>query len=129
MRTCISVTSTFIAGHRLPRDLSVKCSNIHGHNYRVKVMVCRDGEHPWVMDLDKLYEILNNISKDLDHAYILAQNQDEVPNARNVRLPIQVVSAEELARWFMKTLKELGINGVTQVEVCETDNYCAVVEL
>ncbi len=128
MRTCISVSSTFIAGHRLPRELSTKCSNIHGHNYRVRVKVCRDGETPWVMDLDKLYEILNNISRDLDHAYILAQDQEEVPNAKNVRLPIKIASAEELARWFMDMFENHGIKGVIYVEVCETDNYCASIE-
>ncbi len=128
MRTCISVSSTFIAGHRLPRELSAKCSNIHGHNYRVRVKVCRDGETPWVMDLDKLYEMLDNISRDLDHAYILAQDQEEVPNAKNVRLPIKIASAEELARWFMDMFEKHGIEGVIYVEVCETDNYCASIE-
>ncbi|MDT7888981.1 MAG: 6-carboxytetrahydropterin synthase [Desulfurococcales archaeon] len=125
MRTCISVRTSFIAGHRVPEALSAKCSKIHGHNYAVKVRVCRDGEIPWVMDLDELHKAVEKLLEPLDHSYILAENQEEIVGAKNIRLPIKIASAEEISRWIYESLIKIGIKGVAEVEVCETSDYCA----
>lgn len=125
LRSCISVRSRFISGHKIPENLSQKCSKIHGHNYLVKVRVCVDGGSPWVMDLDELYRAVNSLLEPLDHAYILSEDQEEVAGARNIRLPIKIASAEEISRWIYESLRGIGIVGVSEVEVCETDDYCA----
>lgn len=125
MKTCISVRTRFIAGHKVPEDLSEKCSKIHGHNYLVRVRVCRGGETPWVMDLDELNNKVEKLLNPLDHSYILAEGQEEIEGARNIRLPIRIASAEELSRWIYRSLRDMGIEGVAEVEVCETEDYCA----
>jgi 6-pyruvoyltetrahydropterin/6-carboxytetrahydropterin synthase len=125
MRTCISVRAFFIAGHRVPESLSSKCSKIHGHNYMVRVRVCREGGIPWVMDLDELYRAVEKLLEPLDHSYILAEGQEEIEGAKNVRLPIKIASAEELSRWIYESLAKMGIERVAEVEVCETESYCA----
>lgn len=125
LRTCISVRSRFIAGHRIPENLSRKCSNIHGHNYLVKVKICANGASPWVMDLDDLGKAVNKLLEPLDHSYILSEDQVEVSGARNVRLPIRIASAEEISRWIYESLRNMGIKGISEVEVCETEDYCA----
>jgi len=125
MRTCISVRASFIAGHRIPEELSSRCSKVHGHNYAVRVKVCRRGASPWVMDLDELYRAVEKLLEPLDHSYILAEGQEDVAGAKNVRLPIRIASAEEISRWIYASLAEMGVEGVSEVEVCETEDYCA----
>ncbi|PWV36957.1 MAG: hypothetical protein DJ555_04585 [Desulfurococcaceae archaeon] len=125
LRTCISVKSRFIAGHRVPENLSQKCSKIHGHNYLVRVKVCVDGSTPWVMDLDELSKAVNTLLEPLDHSYILSEGQEDIAGAKNVRLPIKIASAEELSRWIYESLENMGIKGLSEVEVCETEDYCA----
>lgn len=126
-RTCVSVRSGFVAGHSVPEGLSRRCSRVHGHNYSVRVRACSEGPSPWVVDMDQLERALREILEPLDHAYILARGQEEVPGARNVRLPIEMASAEELARWVFEALRESGIRA-SEVEVCETEDLCATFE-
>jgi 6-pyruvoyltetrahydropterin/6-carboxytetrahydropterin synthase len=87
----VAVEHTFAAAHAL-RGYRGKCENLHGHNYRVQVVI--EGERlnsiGLLYDFKDLKRILREISDRLDHF-----NLNELP-------PFEAVnpSAENLARYF-----------------------------
>lgn len=93
---------TFSAAHRVWNDPG-KCSRIHGHNYRVHVIVTTVGldEQGFTVPLDAVKEIVDA----LDHRLILARD-DAIEIAADfgvedwiVRVP-GVPSTEFLAQWI-----------------------------
>jgi 6-pyruvoyltetrahydropterin/6-carboxytetrahydropterin synthase len=71
-----SVTKTFhfCAAHRL-HDYEGKCSNIHGHNYKVEVSLeSIELEKGMVVDFGEMTKTIGNwIDVNLDHAFIICQ--------------------------------------------------------
>ena len=71
-------------GHRLPEHFG-KCKNIHGHSY--KMMVELDGDvndNGMVMDYYDLKKIVNPIVENLDHAFMVYE-QDELKCLSSLR--------------------------------------------
>jgi 6-pyruvoyl-tetrahydropterin synthase len=54
------VEESFPAAHYTNPLLS-PAGTLHGHNWKVKVTVCKEGKSGWVMDAVKLREKLNEI--------------------------------------------------------------------
>jgi len=67
----LSVTDTFSAAHRLCGYLGA-CSNLHGHNWKVRVGLKTDklDEIGMAMDFGIIKSILQSILDELDHAYL-----------------------------------------------------------
>ena len=115
----ISVEYTFAAGHAL-RGYKGKCENVHGHNYRVQVMV--NGEQldstGLLMDFVDLRRGIKGLVERLDHRFL------------NDLAPFEKVnpSAENLAKYFSDELepqvRERGLQ-VQAVTVWETDTTSA----
>ncbi|MBZ5672173.1 MAG: 6-carboxytetrahydropterin synthase QueD [Acidobacteriia bacterium] len=115
----ISVEYTFAAGHAL-RGYKGKCENVHGHNYRVQVMV--NGEQldstGLLMDFVDLRRGIKGLVERLDHRFL------------NDLAPFDKVnpSAENLAKYFSDELepqvRERGLQ-VQAVTVWETDTTSA----
>ena len=115
----ISVEYTFAAGHAL-RGYKGKCENVHGHNYRVQVMV--NGEQldstGLLMDFVDLRRGIKGLVELLDHRFL------------NDLAPFDKVnpSAENLAKYFSDELepqvRERGLQ-VQAVTVWETDTTSA----
>jgi 6-pyruvoyltetrahydropterin/6-carboxytetrahydropterin synthase len=115
----ISVEYTFAAGHAL-RGYKGKCENVHGHNYRVQVMV--RGEQldstGLLMDFVDLRKGIKGLVERLDHRFL------------NDLAPFDKVnpSAENLAKYFSDELeaqvRERGLR-VQAVTVWETDTTSA----
>ena len=114
-----------------------RCEALHGHNYDVLVEV--EGEltaDSWVVDFSALKEMTRALCRELDHKFLL-QRESKVlqmdegmsnwkvrflergwvfPKSDVVALPIDNTTAERLAEWFGRRLRdELAARGATNV--------------
>lgn len=99
----------FDAAHYLPKvPVGHKCRNMHGHTYKVKVMVegaiNQDG---WVQDFGDIKKFTEPIRKLLDHNVL-----NEIEGLENP-------TAEILAVWIWEKLIK-GLPGLARIEVKET---------
>ena len=105
----VSVEHTFAAGHAL-RNYRGKCENVHGHNYRVQVLVRGEklDQTGMLADFVVLKKLLRDISERLDHVFL---NDIE---------PFITVNptAENMAVYFCEKMQE-GLSMENPVEVAE----------
>jgi 6-pyruvoyltetrahydropterin/6-carboxytetrahydropterin synthase len=117
----VSVEHTFAAGHAL-RNYRGKCENVHGHNYKVQVLVRgeRLDEIGMLADFTVLKKLLRDISEPLDHVFI-----NDVEPFRELN-----PTAENLALYICEKMQEgLKLGNpveVAEVKVWETDIQFAV---
>ena len=103
---------SFEAAHRLPFVTeNHKCSNLHGHSFRVKV--CLDGtlnEMGWVMDFSELKIICSPHINLLDHSYL-----NEIKGLENP-------TSENIAIWLWDRLKDAlpQLYSITVMETCNS---------
>ena len=112
----VSVEHTFAAGHAL-RNYKGKCENVHGHNYRIQVVV-RGAELDatgMLADFVELKRLLRDICEPMDHVFL---NDMEPFIKLNP-------SAENMARYICERLqsemKQSNPVEVAEVKVWETD--------
>lgn len=144
----------FSCGHFITFN-GTECERLHGHNYRVAVEV--EGpldENRYVFDFIALRDRTQEIVGELDHHMLLATNNPLLPveaDARQVRvrfrdkewsfpredcvlLPIENTTAELLAKWIGRRLKDVlerrynFTPQILSVEVEENTGQFAVVE-
>jgi 6-pyruvoyltetrahydropterin/6-carboxytetrahydropterin synthase len=113
------VRDSFAAAHRL-ENYHGKCEYLHGHTFKVEVLVEGDQikEGGMLLDFTILKGHLHSILEDLDHKYI-----NEIPFFRE-----RTSSSEYLALYIHSRLKDqIKENGVTvaEVRVWESDNTYA----
>lgn len=67
----LMVTGRFAAAHSL-RNFNGRCEALHGHNWRVEVVVRGDilDEAGLVMDFGELKAAMNKVLDELDHKYL-----------------------------------------------------------
>lgn len=113
----VAVEHTFAAGHAL-REYRGKCENVHGHNYRVQVVV--RGEKldsiGMLADFVHLKKVLRETCEPMDHVFL-----NEMPPFDKVN-----PTAENMALYIGEKLQAaLAGNSnpveVTEVKVWETD--------
>jgi 6-pyruvoyltetrahydropterin/6-carboxytetrahydropterin synthase len=117
----VSVDETFSAGHAL-RGYKGKCENVHGHNYKVRIIL----EGPGLDSIGLLYDfthlkrVIRGIVAGVDHKFLNDQAPFDVINP----------SAENLAKFFYdETSRQM--NGMPQgariarVTIWETDTTSA----
>lgn len=101
---------TFEAAHRLPTvPEGHKCRRLHGHSFRVRVVVegpCGEASG-WVQDFADLKEAFQPLHERLDHHYL-----NEIPGLENP-------TSENLAVWIWERL-EPRLPLLSRVEVRET---------
>ncbi len=123
----VSVEETFAAGHAL-RNYHGKCENVHGHNYRVRVVI--EGEEldaaGLLVDFSELKRIVRGIIERLDHTFL-----NDVPPFDKLN-----PSAENMARYFYQQISGDFHGGVRQspirvaeVKIWETDTATATYRL
>ncbi|UCD15424.1 MAG: 6-carboxytetrahydropterin synthase QueD [Candidatus Omnitrophota bacterium] len=116
----IKTISYFSAAHSL-RDYKGKCECLHGHNWKVEVLVSSPHLNPagMVMDFGELRKVVGDILEELDHKYL---NDLDYFKEKNP-------SSEEIARHIFEKLKgkisERNCR-LTEVRVWETQNSCAI---
>lgn len=117
-----------------------KCSNIHGHRWRVEVTVKnaflqRNGQQKgMIMDFADLKRALGVIADHYDHSLIYEKNTLKADTMeclkrdgfRLVEVPFRP-TAENLARHFFMIIRERGYRP-HNVTVFETPNNCAMYE-
>ncbi len=116
----LSVTDTFSAAHRLC-GYQGACSNLHGHNWTVRVSLEADTLDGigMAMDFGVIKASLGKILEELDHAYL-----NDLPACQKCN-----PTSEHLARYIFERLeKELGGSParVCAVEICESDRSSVV---
>jgi len=124
------------AGHRVARHES-KCSNLHGHRYRLTVNVAgpvktdNSPEHGMVIDFSRIKTALMVIHDQWDHRFLVG---DDDPIAHDLRaLPGTIVlpfqpTAENLAAEAARQLSDLlAPLHVVSVEIQETTSCTAKV--
>jgi 6-pyruvoyltetrahydropterin/6-carboxytetrahydropterin synthase len=117
----ISVDTTFAAAHNL-RDYYGKCEDLHGHNYKVRVIV----EGPELDSTGLLYDfvhlkkVIDGIIRSLDHKYLneLVPFDTLNPSAENIARHIY----DETAKQLLKSSNAARVSGVT---IWETDTSAA----
>lgn len=117
----IKVISNFSAAHFL-RDYKGKCENLHGHNWKVEVVIssAQLDSLGMVMDFGKFKEIVKDILEGLDHKCL--NDLDSFGEGQNP-------SSEIIAKYIYAKVKEKILDkgcGLEEVRVWETDNSCAI---
>ena len=119
----VSVEYTFAAGHAL-RGYKGKCENVHGHNYKVQVIVsgAKLNSIGLLIDFVDLRGSIKAIVERLDHRFLNDLSPFDKLNP----------SAENLAKYFSDELdpkiREQGLR-VRSVTVWETDSTSATFRL
>jgi len=116
----IKIVSSFSAAHFL-RGYKGKCENLHGHNWKVEVIICRKklDSLGMVMDFSDLKKITLQALGELDHANLNDLRHFKQHNP----------SSEEIAGYIFANLKKIiADNGcrLEEVRVWETDTSCAI---
>lgn len=101
---------TFEAAHLLPNvPEGHKCRRLHGHSYRVRVVVGGDPDPSlgWIVDFADIAAACEPIRKRLDHYYL-----NEIEGLENP-------TSEMLAKWIWDRLQPV-LPGLSRLEVSET---------
>lgn len=120
----------FVAGHFLPSI--EKCSRLHGHNYALLIEIEGEpGKDGIIIDFIKVKDAAHSIVREIDHKMLLPSGGDSMKVTRSGEqfsvqfneksysfpatdvtiLPIENISAENLATYFAGRLSESGIFG------------------
>lgn len=115
----IKIISDFAAAHNL-RNFRGKCENLHGHNWKVEVVVRgrRLDESGVVVDFGELKRATREILAEVDHQYL-----NDIPFFRD-RNP----SSENIARFLFDRLAErLNVEDrwIYSVSAWESSDACA----
>ncbi|HLH41219.1 MAG TPA: 6-carboxytetrahydropterin synthase QueD [Bryobacteraceae bacterium] len=112
----VAVEQTFAAGHAL-RNYKGKCENVHGHNFRVQVVIEgeRLDETGLLVDFIDVRDAMRSIIDRLDHVFLndIAPFDVKNPSAENI--------AEYFYREISQTLKSAVPVRIREVKVWETD--------
>ena len=112
MKMELRKTFQFEAAHLLPRlPKSHKCRRLHGHSFKVDVVVAGDCDPKlgWLMDYADVAATFNPIWEKLDHRYL--------NDIRGLENP----TSENLAVWIWDRLKPR-LPLLTEIVVAETCN-------
>jgi 6-pyruvoyltetrahydropterin/6-carboxytetrahydropterin synthase len=112
----VSVEQTFAAGHAL-RNYKGKCENVHGHNFKVQVVIEGEklDEAGLLVDFIDVKSAMRTIIERLDHVFL---NDIEPFTVKNP-------SAENIAEYFFTEMtRSLSTSvpiRVREVKIWETD--------
>ena len=115
----LKIITQFAAAHRL-RNFKGKCEQLHGHNWKVEVLVRADrlDSTGLVRDFGEIKAITHEVLTGLDHQYL----NELVP------FDVENPSSENIARILFGRLSGL-LNDdrvrVSQVSIWESDSACA----
>ena len=111
-----------------------KCSNIHGHRYKLIVSVKSETLHQegqlrgMVDDFGNIKARLKEIEDLYDHKLVIEDNEDGRLVAQKLSEVPYRPTAEEMSRDIFYKLKDMGLN-VSEVELFETPtNSCTYSE-
>lgn len=103
----LTVTSQFSGAHRL-RNYKGKCEKLHGHNWKVEVVVSGEPDNSgMVVDFGILKKALENVLSKLDHSYLndIGYFKKFNPSCENTAVYIFSKMKKELAEYNVKLKK------------------------
>ena len=115
----LTIHTSFAAAHKLI-NYQGDCENLHGHNWKVEVMVSAKDLNPAGLGIDfkVLKKETNRILDELDHKYL-----NEIPPFIE-----ESPSSENIARCLFEKLRETLDSenvAVEKITVWESDHACA----
>ncbi len=115
----LKIEDAFAAAHKL-REYQGQCENLHGHNWKVEVVVRADrlNDIGLAVDFKELKDATTAVLDQLDHTYL-----NELPAFCE-----QNPSSELLAKYIFEQVQDrVGREGlwVHRVTAWESDNACA----
>jgi 6-pyruvoyltetrahydropterin/6-carboxytetrahydropterin synthase len=117
----VSVEETFAAAHNL-REYEGKCEDLHGHNYKVRVVLAgKELDSVGLLyDFVHLKEIVRVVIQSLDHKYLneLPPFDKLNPSAENLALHIYNQASKQLR-------KAPNGAGIASITVWETETTAA----
>ena len=134
MKYIITKEFTFEAAHRLIRNYEGKCSNNHGHSYRVKLYLAGDAldEKDMLLDFNETKELRHWIDNNLDHTTILWEEDPMVEMMMRFENRLVVTNknptSEHIAELILAQAQRLFENSSVKVhcvEVSETSTSSA----
>jgi 6-pyruvoyltetrahydropterin/6-carboxytetrahydropterin synthase len=124
-------------GHRLKFHQG-KCINLHGHSYKMMVEFTGDvDENGMVLDYYDVKEIVAPLVEELDHGFLVYENDTELQemlkklNSKHTVVKFES-TAENLCKYFLEKIAERELPGninKISVKVFETENTYAEEEL
>ena len=115
----LKVTTDFAAAHQL-RNFRGECEKLHGHNWRIEVIVSGDrlNQAGLLIDFKDVKTAAKKILEELDHSYLndLPQFKNENPSSENIAAYLFKRLSSELNKSHLK---------VTKVTAWESDSACA----
>ena len=131
--------ASFDAAHFL-KDYEGRCSNLHGHRWRVTAEICGEAlscepqTRGMLVDFGDLKSALKMICDELDHSLIYEEGSLRAATLEALReegfllneLPFRP-TAENLARYIYRRMADEGF-AMRRVEVFETPANCAAYE-
>lgn len=130
---CVKTEESFDSAHFLA-GYDGKCSNIHGHRWRVVIEVAKENlnEGGMVIDFTDLKKELKEFVDNLDHSLIIEKNSLRYVTFKALAEDgFKIVevdfrpTAENFAKYFFDEFKNKGYC-MKSVEVYETPKNCAV---
>ena len=126
----VKIISRFSAAHSL-RNYKGKCEALHGHNWRVEVLVSslKLNSSGMVIDFIDLKKITSNALEELDHHHLNELDYFSAKGGSASGGKGHNPSSEEIAKYIFNKLKdEITAKGckLEKVRVWETDTSCAV---
>ena len=83
----LKVITQFAAAHKL-RDFKGKCERLHGHNWRIEVILTGEklNNAGLLIDFKEVKEATDGILEKLDHSFLneLPQYKDQNPSSENI---------------------------------------------
>ena len=114
----LKIITDFAAAHRL-RNFRGNCEKLHGHNWKVEVILSGDklNEAGLLIDFREVKEATDGILKELDHSFLndLPQFKNENPSSENIAAYLFEELSDELNDNHLK---------VTKVTAWESDSAC-----
>ena len=124
----LSCEGSFDAAHFLS-NYEGKCSNIHGHRWRVVISVTGNLCNGMVVDFNIIKADLKELCDYFDHTFIVEEGSldENLFNLLNEKFLLRVVpfrtTAENFSKYFYDELSKK--YEVKEVSVYETPNNCA----
>ena len=103
----------FSMGHTL-HEHQGKCANLHGHNYKLQVVVESDSlnQLQMVMDFSELKEIVSGVIDDhYDHRFLIAEFDPRAETLKQIDSTVVVVPYNPTAEMVAQAIKtSIGVN-------------------
>ncbi len=135
-------TEVKISAAHIVHTTDSKCSNLHGHTWRIVVEIDGDVQPDgMVIDFIKIKEMINQMdhktllpqslaqNSDSAHVFCIADKSYSLPKEDCIVLPIDVITAENMALMLVNDIRsKFSING-GKITVYESDVSYAEEEL